>query len=81
MALKAHKESNGKLQIAGKMPINNKNDLAIAYTPGVAEPCKEIAKDKSKAYEYTIKGSTVAILTNGTAVLGLGDIGPEAGLR
>ncbi|WII38056.1 NAD(P)-dependent malic enzyme [Paenibacillus thiaminolyticus] len=80
MALKAHKESNGKLQIAGKMPINNKNDLAIAYTPGVAEPCKEIAKDKSKAYEYTIKGSTVAILTNGTAVLGLGDIGPEAGL-
>lgn len=80
MALKAHKESNGKLQIAGKMPINNKYDLAIAYTPGVAEPCKEIAKDKSKAYEYTIKGSTVAILTNGTAVLGLGDIGPEAGL-
>lgn len=80
MALKAHKESNGKLQIAGKMPINNKHDLAIAYTPGVAEPCKEIAKDKSKAYEYTIKGSTVAILTNGTAVLGLGDIGPEAGL-
>ena len=80
MALQAHKESNGKLQIAGKMPINNKNDLAIAYTPGVAEPCKEIAKDKSKAYEYTIKGSTVAILTNGTAVLGLGDIGPEAGL-
>ncbi|MFW5436118.1 NAD(P)-dependent malic enzyme [Paenibacillus apiarius] len=80
VALKAHKESNGKLQIAGKMPINNKYDLAIAYTPGVAEPCKEIAKDKSKAYEYTIKGSTVAILTNGTAVLGLGDIGPEAGL-
>ncbi|MBN3523677.1 NAD(P)-dependent malic enzyme [Paenibacillus apiarius] len=80
VALKAHKESNGKLQIAGKMPINTKDDLAIAYTPGVAEPCKEIAKDKSKAYEYTIKGCTVAILTNGTAVLGLGDIGPEAGL-
>ncbi|WP_374018439.1 NADP-dependent malic enzyme [Paenibacillus thiaminolyticus] len=80
VALKAHKECNGKLQIAGKMPINTKDDLAIAYTPGVAEPCKEIAKDKSKAYEYTIKGCTVAILTNGTAVLGLGDIGPEAGL-
>ncbi|RJG26791.1 NADP-dependent malic enzyme [Paenibacillus thiaminolyticus] len=80
VALKAHKECIGKLQIAGKMPINTKDDLAIAYTPGVAEPCKEIAKDKSKAYEYTIKGCTVAILTNGTAVLGLGDIGPEAGL-
>lgn len=79
-ALQAHRESNGKLQIAAKMPLNNKHDLALAYTPGVAEPCKEIAKDKEKAYEYTIKGSTVAILTNGTAVLGLGNIGPEGGL-
>ncbi|MED4955038.1 malic enzyme-like NAD(P)-binding protein [Paenibacillus sp. FSL R5-0527] len=79
-ALQAHRVSNGKLQIAAKMPLNNKHDLALAYTPGVAEPCKEIAKDKEKAYEYTIKGSTVAILTNGTAVLGLGNIGPEGGL-
>lgn len=79
-ALKAHRECAGKLQITGKMPLNNKHDLALAYTPGVAEPCKEIAKDKSKAYEYTIKGNTVAIVTNGTAVLGLGDIGPQAGL-
>ncbi|RRJ64892.1 NAD-dependent malic enzyme [Paenibacillus oralis] len=79
-ALQAHRARNGKLQIATKMPLNNKHDLALAYTPGVAEPCKEIAKDKEKAYEYTIKGSTVAILTNGTAVLGLGNIGPEGGL-
>ncbi|ALP37928.1 malate dehydrogenase [Paenibacillus sp. IHB B 3084] len=79
-ALQAHRIRNGKLEIVGTVPVVSKEDLAIAYTPGVAEPCKEIAKDKSKAYEYTIKGSTVAILTNGTAVLGLGDIGPEAGL-
>lgn len=79
-ALQAHRMSNGKLQIAAKIPLNNKHDLALAYTPGVAEPCKEIAKDKEKAYEYTIKGNTVAILTNGTAVLGLGNIGPEGGL-
>ncbi|UMV45079.1 NAD-dependent malic enzyme [Paenibacillus macerans] len=79
-ALQAHRVSNGKLQIAAKIPLNNKHDLALAYTPGVAEPCKEIAKDKEKAYEYTIKGNTVAILTNGTAVLGLGNIGPEGGL-
>lgn len=79
-ALQAHRERHGKLEIATKMPLNNKHDLELAYTPGVAEPCKEIAKDKEKAYDYTIKGSTVAIVTNGTAVLGLGNIGPEGGL-
>lgn len=79
-ALQAHRLRHGKLEIATKVPLNNKHDLELAYTPGVAEPCKEIAKDKEKAYEYTIKGSTVAIVTNGTAVLGLGNIGPEGGL-
>ena len=79
-ALQLHKKFKGKLQIAGKVPIRSKEDLSLIYTPGVAEPCKEIYKDKNNAYLYTIKGSTVAIITNGTAVLGLGNIGPLAGL-
>lgn len=79
-SLKMHKENRGVLEIVGKIKLENKHDLAIAYTPGVAEPCLEIAKDKNKVYDYTIKGNTVAIVTNGTAVLGLGNIGPEAGL-
>ncbi len=79
-SLKMHKENRGVLQITGKIKLENKHDLSIAYTPGVAEPCLEIAKDKNKVYDYTIKGNTVAIVTNGTAVLGLGNIGPEAGL-
>ncbi|MDP4144414.1 MAG: malic enzyme-like NAD(P)-binding protein [Bacillota bacterium] len=79
-ALKVHKEKRGKLEVVSKLQINDKHDLSVAYTPGVAEPCLEIAKDKSKVYDYTIKGNTVAVVTNGTAVLGLGDIGPEAGL-
>lgn len=79
-SLRMHKENRGMLEVVGKIKLENKHDLAIAYTPGVAEPCLEIAKDKNKVYDYTIKGNTVAIVTNGTAVLGLGNIGPEAGL-
>ena len=79
-SLKMHSENRGVLEVIGKIKLENKHDLAIAYTPGVAEPCLEIAKDKNKVYDYTIKGNTVAIVTNGTAVLGLGNIGPEAGL-
>lgn len=79
-ALEAHRENKGKLEMKSKIAINNKEDLAIAYTPGVAEPCKEIEKNPSDAYEYTSKGNTVAIITDGSAVLGLGDIGPLASL-
>lgn len=79
-SLKMHSENRGILEVIGKIKVENKHDLAIAYTPGVAQPCLEIAKDKNKVYDYTIKGNTVAIVTNGTAVLGLGNIGPEAGL-
>ena len=79
-ALMVHKKFKGKLSIEGKMQVKNKDDLSIAYTPGVAEPCVKINEDKSLIYEYTMKGNTVAVVTNGTAVLGLGDIGPYAGL-
>ncbi|MGL4761041.1 MAG: NAD(P)-dependent malic enzyme [Sarcina sp.] len=79
-SLKLHKEKMGEIEIVGKVHVDNKEDLSIIYTPGVAAPCLEIAKDKEKAYEYTLKGRTVAVITNGTAVLGLGNIGPEAGL-
>ena len=79
-SLKLHKDYTGILEIKGDIDIKDKHDLSIAYTPGVAEPCREIAKNKDKAYEYTIKGKTIAIITDGTAVLGLGDIGAEAGL-
>ncbi|MBE6065170.1 NAD(P)-dependent malic enzyme [Clostridium cochlearium] len=79
-ALKLHEEKKGKLEIIGTMPVETPRDLSLAYTPGIAAPCLEISNDKEKAYKYTIKGKTVAVITNGTAVLGLGDIGPEAGL-
>ncbi|KAA8669677.1 NAD(P)-dependent malic enzyme [Clostridium sp. HV4-5-A1G] len=79
-SLRLHKEKQGTIEVVGTMPLRNSDDLALAYTPGVAGPCLEIAKDKEKAYEYTIKGKTVAVITNGTAVLGLGNIGAAAGL-
>ena len=79
-SLRLHKEKMGELEVVGKVHVGNKEDLSIIYTPGVAAPCLEIAKDKEKAYEYTLKGRTVAVVSNGTAVLGLGDIGPEASL-
>ena len=79
-SLELHREKRGKIEIVGTMPVTNGADLALAYTPGVAGPCLEIAKNKDNAYQYTIKGRTVAVITNGTAVLGLGNIGAEAGL-
>jgi malate dehydrogenase (oxaloacetate-decarboxylating) len=79
-ALEMHRTHRGKIEVISKAPLLNKHDLSIAYTPGVAEPCKEINADPDKAYEYTVKGNMVAVVTNGTAVLGLGDIGPAAGM-
>ena len=80
LAIKLHEEWHGKLSIESKAPITNKEEMAIAYTPGVAAPCLEIEKDESLAYTYTGKWNTVAVITDGTAVLGLGDIGPSAGM-
>ena len=80
LALKLHEEHRGKLEIVSKVPLETRDDLSIAYTPGVAEPCRKIAVDKDEVYRYTNRGNTVAVVTDGTAVLGLGDIGPEAGL-
>ncbi|MBE6050551.1 MAG: NAD-dependent malic enzyme [Clostridium sp.] len=79
-ALQYHKELKGKLEVKSRCTINNAKDLSLAYTPGVAEPCREIHKDPSKAYVYTRKWNTVAVISDGTAVLGLGDIGPLAAL-
>lgn len=79
-ALHIHRVNQGKLESKSKVPVRNARDLSLAYSPGVAEPCKEIYDDKSKVYEYTMKGNTVAVVTDGTAVLGLGNIGPEAAL-
>jgi malate dehydrogenase (oxaloacetate-decarboxylating) len=79
-ALKLHKDNQGKIKVVSKVPVRDKNDLSLAYTPGVAEPCKDINKDVSLVYDYTNRGNLVAVVTDGTAVLGLGDIGPEAGM-
>ena len=79
-ALRLHAENRGKLAVVGKMPVKTRDDLSTAYTPGVAEPCREIAKDAAAAYTYTAKGNLVAVVTNGTAVLGLGDIGAAAAM-
>ncbi|SMC56088.1 NAD(P)-dependent malic enzyme [Papillibacter cinnamivorans] len=79
-SLKLHYEWRGKLDIVPKMPVTNKEELSLAYTPGVAQPCLEIQKDPDKSYELTGRWNTVAVVTDGTAVLGLGDIGPEAGM-
>ena len=79
-ALKLHKENAGKIEVVSKVPVRDRQDLSLAYTPGVAEPCKEINADYDKIYDYTNKGNMVAVVTNGTAVLGLGDIGAGAGM-
>ena len=79
-ALKQHREWHGKIRVNTPCPLNSREDLSVAYTPGVAVPCLEIAKDVEKSYEYTRRGNLVAVVTDGTAVLGLGDIGPEAGM-
>ena len=79
-SLRLHAQWQGKLDIQPKMQITNRDDLSLAYTPGVAAPCLEIQKDPQKSYTLTGRGNTVAVITDGTAVLGLGDIGPEAGM-
>jgi malate dehydrogenase (oxaloacetate-decarboxylating) len=79
-ALQLHEEWNGKLETGCKCEVNNREDLALAYTPGVAEPCKVIAQDREAAYKYTIKANTVAVISDGSAVLGLGNIGPYAAM-
>jgi len=79
-ALELHQKWNGKLEIRSKCQVNSKEDLALAYTPGVAEPCKVIARDREAAYKYTIKANTIAVISDGSAVLGLGNIGPYAAM-
>lgn len=80
LSLKAHEENQGKIEVISKLKVETKDDLSIAYTPGVAEPCKKIHENKEDAYRYTAKGNLIAVVTDGTAVLGLGDIGPEAAM-
>ena len=79
-ALLMHEKWNGKLETIAKSKVNSREDLAIAYTPGVAEPCKMIAKDPEAAYKYTMKANTVAVISDGSAVLGLGNIGAYAAM-
>lgn len=79
-ALRLHAQKQGKIEIRSKVPLENKTDLSLAYSPGVAAPCREIERDPSLVYTYTNKGNTVAVITDGTAVLGLGEIGPAAAL-
>ncbi|TCP99697.1 NAD(P)-dependent malic enzyme [Serpentinicella alkaliphila] len=79
-SLKLHEDNLGKIVVQSKVRVETREDLSMAYTPGVAEPCREIHKDKEKAYIYTAKGNLVAVVSDGTAVLGLGDIGPEAAM-
>ncbi|NGQ94868.1 NAD-dependent malic enzyme [Brevibacillus sp. SYP-B805] len=79
-ALELHKKNQGKLSAVAKVPLRNAHDLSLAYSPGVAEPCKEIFDDPAKVYDYTMKGNLVAVVSDGTAVLGLGNIGPAAAM-
>ena len=80
LALKLHEQWNGKLETTAKASVKSREDLALAYTPGVAEPCKVIAEDPEAAYKYTMKANTVAVISDGSAVLGLGNIGPLAAM-
>ncbi len=80
LSLKLHQEHGGKLQVTSKVQIKNRDDLSTAYTPGVAEPCRRIRDNRQEVYKYTCKANTVAVVSDGTAVLGLGDIGPEAAI-
>ena len=79
-ALKLHEEHHGKIEVTSKVPVKTRDDLSTAYTPGVAEPCRKIRDNKEEVYRYTAKGNLVAVVSDGTAVLGLGDIGPEAAM-
>ena len=80
MSLKLHEENHGKLEVVSKIAVKTRDDLSTAYTPGVAEPCRKIRDNKEDVYKYTCKSNTVAVVSDGTAVLGLGDIGPEAAI-
>lgn len=80
LAIEKHKEWKGKIEVISRVPVTNREELSVAYTPGVAEPCLLIAENEEKVYDYTRKGNLVAVITDGTAVLGLGDIGPSAGM-
>lgn len=79
-ALEMHEKNRGKIGVVSKVPVKTREDLSVAYTPGVAEPCRKIRDDRSEVYRYTAKGNLVAVVSDGTAVLGLGDIGPEAAM-
>ena len=79
-SLQAHYNWKGKIEVISRCRVNDRHDLSIAYTPGVAQPCLEIQKDYNKSFELTRRSNLVAVITDGTAVLGLGDIGPEAGM-
>ena len=79
-ALKLHKDNRGKIEVTSKVKVENSNDLSLAYTPGVAEPCKDIHANPDLIYDYTNKANMVAVVTDGSAVLGLGNIGSRAGM-
>lgn len=79
-ALQMHKENHGKLAVSPKVKVTNKEELSLAYSPGVAEPCKDIHERPSRVYDYTMKSNMVAVISDGTAVLGLGNIGAEASI-
>ena len=80
LALEMHESHKGKISVTSKVEVKTRDDLSTAYTPGVAEPCRKIRDDKKEVYRYTAKGNLVAVVSDGTAVLGLGDIGPEAAM-